>query len=346
MLPHSKRFQVNLSLLKPPVLRILQGVLWLGRWILLWALSLAETTVDGVDHFWHSFHFPTVQARSPSKSSDSSPTGSQLPLLFSLDPHEVQKWIRKVGMPMLGVAILLILWQIFCSLPGATLPTPLTVWQETWDPLIKDPFFDNGGTDKGLFWQLLASLERVAFGFTLSAVVGIALGIVVGSSVFLYEAVDPIFQVLRTVPPLAWLPISLAAFQQSDPSAIFVIFITAIWPIIINTIVGVQQIPQDYRNVARVIRLSGIRYFIKIVFPATVPYIFTGLRIGVGLSWLAIVAAEMLIGGVGIGFFIWDAWNSSRISEIILALVYVGIVGLCLDRLMAFIGRLVVAEDS
>jgi nitrate/nitrite transport system permease protein len=225
------------------------------------------------------------------------------------------------------------------------LPSPLTVLNDTWE-LIIDPFFDNGGTDKGLFWQILASLRRVAVGFTLAAVAGIALGILIGTSALLYDALDPIFQVLRTVPPLAWLPISLAAFRDSEPSAIFVIFITAIWPIILNTAVGVHQVPQDYKNVAKVLQLSKTEYLLSILLPATVPYVFTGLRIGVGLSWLAIIAAEMLIGGVGIGFFIWDAWNSSLISEIILALVYVGIVGLLLDRLVAFVSRLVVPGDS
>ena len=146
--------------------------------------------------------------------------------------------------------------------------------------------------------------------------------------------------------PLAWLPISLAAFQQANPSAIFVIFITAIWPIIINTTEGVRQIPQDYNNVARVLKLSRFKYFFKVLLPATAPYIFTGLRIGIGLSWLAIVAAEMLIGGVGIGFFIWDAWNSSRISDIIIAIVYVGLVGLLLDRLIVFVGTLVLPEEQ
>ena len=194
--------------------------------------------------------------------------------------------------------------------------------------------------------QIIASLGRVAVGFSLSAIVGITLGILIGANAFIYNAVDPIFQVLRTVPPLAWLPISLAAFQQSNPSAIFVIFITSIWPIIINTTVGVQQLPQDYRNVARVLRLSGAKYFFKILFPAAVPYIFTGLRIGIGLSWLAIVAAEMLVGGVGIGFFIWDAYNSSLLSQIILALIYVGVVGLLLDRIVGFIASKVVPEEQ
>lgn len=248
-----------------------------------------------------------------------------------------QRWLTS----LIAIVLFLAIWELLCLSPTATLPGPIQVLQETW-PLIIDPFFDNGGTDKGLFWQIFASLKRVAVGFTLAAIVGIATGMLIGGSRLIFDALDPIFQVLRTVPPLAWLPISLAAFRDSEPSAIFVIFITAIWPIIINTAVGVQQIPQDYKNVAQVLQLSRVKYLTDVVFPATVPYVFTGLRIGVGLSWLAIVAAEMLIGGVGIGFFIWDAWNSSLISEIILALIYVGIVGLLLDKLMAFIGDRVV----
>lgn len=253
---------------------------------------------------------------------------------------------KKVIPPLLALAAFVLIWQLLTMGENPNLPSPLTVIQETWDPYIINPFFDNGGTDKGLGLQIIASLGRVAIGFSLSAIVGITLGILIGANALVYNAVDPIFQVLRTVPPLAWLPISLAAFQQSNPSAIFVIFITSIWPIIINTTVGVQQLPQDYRNVARVLRLSGSKYFFKILFPAAVPYIFTGLRIGIGLSWLAIVAAEMLVGGVGIGFFIWDAYNSSLLSQIILALIYVGIIGLLLDRLVGFIASKVVPEEQ
>ena len=242
--------------------------------------------------------------------------------------------------PIIVLVALLAVWEIATQGVDSSLPPPSKVLKDTW-PLIIDPFFDNGGTDVGLFWQIAASLERVATGFSLSAIAGIALGVLIGQSTFAYRGLDPIFQILRTVPPLAWLPISLAAFKDSDPSAIFVIFITSIWPIILNTAVGVRQIPQDYRNVARVLRLNGFEYFTKIMLPASVPYMFTGLRIGVGLSWLAIVAAEMLVGGVGIGFFIWDGWNSSLISEIILALIYVGIVGFFLDRFIAIIGRMI-----
>ena len=238
------------------------------------------------------------------------------------------------------IGILVAIWQITCSRPDSNLPSATTVFEET-RYLIENPFYDNGGTDVGMGWQLLASLKRVAIGYTLAVIAGVALGILVGQSVWAMRGLDPLFQVLRTVPPLAWLPLSLAGFQDSQPSALFVIFITSIWPIIINTSVGVRNIPADYRNVARVVRLNGWQYFYKIMLPAAAPYIFSGLRIGIGLSWLAIIAAEMLVGGVGIGFFIWDAWNSSRISDIILALIYVGLVGYALDRLVSLAGYFV-----
>jgi len=242
--------------------------------------------------------------------------------------------------PIVVLAVLLTIWELLCRKQGASLPPPSQVLGETWE-LIVDPFFDRGGIDKGLFWHMSASLQRVALGYALAAIAGVALGTLVGQSTWAMRGLDPVFQVLRTVPPLAWLPLSLAAFRDGQPSAIFVIFITAIWPIIINTAVGIRNIPQDYRNVAQVLRLNQIEFFFKVMVPAAAPYIFTGLRIGIGLSWLAIVAAEMLIGGVGIGFFIWDAWNSSHISEIILALIYVGLVGFILDRIVAGVATIV-----
>ena len=247
--------------------------------------------------------------------------------------------------PVVVLAIGLLVWELLCRKAGATLPPPSKVLNDTWE-LIVDPFFDRGGLDKGLFWHMSASLQRVALGYALASIVGVMLGTLVGQSTWAMRGLDPIFQVLRTVPPLAWLPLSLAAFRNGQPSAIFVIFITAIWPIIINTAVGIRNIPQDYRNVAQVLRLNQLEFFYKIMVPAAAPYIFTGLRIGIGLSWLAIVAAEMLIGGVGIGFFIWDAWNSSHISEIILALFYVGIIGFVLDRVIAGLGKIVTRGTS
>ncbi|MFY8114042.1 MAG: nitrate ABC transporter permease [Rhabdaerophilum sp.] len=247
--------------------------------------------------------------------------------------------------PLLVLGVLLMVWQIGFARPGASLPAPSVIWAEAKD-LILDPFFVLGPQDIGLGLRVLTSLERVAIGFGLAAVVGVLLGALVGQSIWATRGLDPIFQVLRTVPPLAWLPISLAAFRDANPSAIFVIFITAIWPIIINTAVGIRNIPQDYRNVAQVLRLNTFEFFFKIMVPSAAPYIFTGLRIGIGLSWLAIVAAEMLTGGVGIGFFIWDAWNSSKLSDIIVALLYIGVVGFALDRLVAAIGNLVTRGTS
>jgi nitrate/nitrite transport system permease protein len=252
--------------------------------------------------------------------------------------------VTKIVAPFAAIGILLVIWQLLCSSPEAHFPGPIQVVTQSWN-LIIDPFFDKGVTNKGLFWQVLASLQRVAWGFSLAALVGISLGILVGTTPLLNDGLDPLFQLLRTIPPLAWLPISLAAFRQANTSAIFVIFITSIWPILLNTITGVQQIPQDYINVSKVLKLSRKEYFFNIVFPATVPYIFTGLRIAIGLSWLAIIAAEMIVGGVGIGFFMFDAWNSAKITDIIVALVYVGVVGLLLDRLMSAIADKVVPKN-
>ena len=269
-----------------------------------------------------------------------TPRSTAPPWLAARALPALKRLLGTVLPPLLILALVLTVWELACSRPGSALPPPSKVVADTWE-LIVNPFYDNGGNDQGLGWQLLASLQRVALGYALAASAGIALGVLVGQSTWAQRGLDPLFQVLRTVPPLAWLPISLAGFRDGQPSAIFVIFITAVWPIIINTSVGIRNIPEDYRYVARVIRLNGAEYFAKIMLPAAAPYIFSGLRIGIGLSWLAIVAAEMLTGGVGIGFFIWDAWNSSRISDIILALVYVGLVGFALDRLVAWVGRLV-----
>jgi nitrate/nitrite transport system permease protein len=261
------------------------------------------------------------------------------PMAERLRPY-VQSVLVTVIPPLVTLALILLVWQIAASGPQSALPSPTRIWAEAHD-LIVEPFFWNGSQDIGLGWRVLTSLQRVAIGFGLAAIVGVLVGTIIGQSVWATRGLDPIFQVLRTVPPLAWLPISLAAFRDSYPSAIFVIFITAIWPIIINTAVGIRNIPQDYRNVAQVLRLNQIEFFFKVMLPSAAPYIFTGLRIGVGLSWLAIVAAEMLTGGVGIGFFIWDAWNSSRLADIVVALLYIGVVGFVLDKIVAGIGQFI-----
>jgi len=246
--------------------------------------------------------------------------------------------LSTVFLPVLTIGTLLLIWQGVATIAPGGLPSPTQVWSEAHE-LITDPFFDHGGTDKGLFWHVLTSLSRVGIGFSLAAVAGVLIGTFIGTVPALRKGFDPIIQVLRTVPPLAWLPISLAMLREAQPSALFVIFITSIWPIIINTAVGVRNIPQDYVNVARVLNLHPVETFFKIMLPAATPHIFTGLRIGIGMSWLAIVASEMLLGGVGVGFFIWDAYNSSHMSDIIVALAWVGLVGFALDRCVAGLGN-------
>ena len=277
----------------------------------------------------------------PGKTPDvvALPAGRSQPFAAKLLPWGKSALVNLLP-PMITVALILLFWQLAAHGPQSSLPPPTKIWEEAKD-LITEPFYWAGSQDIGLGWRILVSLQRVAIGFSLAAVVGVLLGTLVGQSVWAMRGLDPVFQVLRTVPPLAWLPLSLAAFRDSQPSAIFVIFITAVWPIIINTAVGIRNIPQDYRNVAAVLRLNHLEFFYKIMIPSAAPYIFTGLRIGIGLSWLAIVAAEMLTGGVGIGFFIWDAWNSSRLSDIVVALVYIGLVGFVLDRIVAGVATVV-----
>jgi bicarbonate transport system permease protein len=259
----------------------------------------------------------------------------------------IKKQLPNILPPLIALVVLLTLWQLLSWTGVTKLPGPLSIWtdQRTRE-LLMYPFLDRGGLDKGLFWQTLASLQRVAIGYTAAAIVGISLGILVGTTPIMDKALDPIFQFLRMVAPLAWVPIALAALQQNEPAALFVIFVTAIWPILINTAVGVKQIPQDYNNVSKVLQLSKKEYFLNILIPSALPYIFTGLRIAIGLAWLAIIAAEIVMSGiVGIGFFIWDAYQNNYVSEILLAVLYIGAVGLLLDRGMAYLQTLIVPGD-
>jgi nitrate/nitrite transport system permease protein len=270
---------------------------------------------------------------------------------------EATKQLQKLIPPLVAIFLFLMVWQILCSSPTAEFPSPLKIISDVKvQKYFFNPFLDDDD-GKGLAFQLFASLQRVAYGYFFAATVGIALGVLTGTNKLMFEALDPIFQILRTVPPLAWLPIALSAVpsigsvSKSEVAAIFVIFITSVWPIVINTTVGVQQIPQDYRNVARVLKLKGRKYFFKILFPAAVPYIFSGLRIGIGLAWLAIVAAEMVNAGSsdgagGLGFFIWTAYNSGDLGQVVLALVYIGLVGLLLDRAIGLIASLVVPAEQ
>jgi bicarbonate transport system permease protein len=257
-----------------------------------------------------------------------------------------QKNASNIMPPILGIMGFLLVWQLFSSTGITKLPGPINIWMDDRArTLILYPFYDRGGLDKGLALQTFASLLRVAQGYGLAAIVGIGMGILVGLQPLLNKALDPLFQFLRMIAPLAWVPIALIALQKNQPAAIFVIFITSVWPILINTAEGVRQIPQDYINVKKVLRLSNKKFFTKILFPSALPYIFTGLRIAIGLAWLAIIAAEIVMSGiVGIGFFIWDAYQQNYVNEIIVAVFYIGAVGLTLDRLMSFLQKWIAPE--
>jgi len=246
--------------------------------------------------------------------------------------------------PVLGLGLLVLVWQLV-SASNSNFPSPLV----TWDAAVKlfaDPFYSNGPNDQGIGWNILASLKRVALGFGLAAAVGIPLGFLIGRSRFLAGMVNPIVSLLRPVSPLAWLPIGLLVFKAANPAAIWAIFICSIWPMIINTAVGVQRVPQDYMNVARVLNLSEWKIFTKILLPSVLPYMLTGVRLAIGTAWLVIVAAEMLTGGVGIGFWVWDEWNNLNVPHILIAIVVIGVVGLALEQALVALARAVTYEES
>ena len=232
--------------------------------------------------------------------------------------------------PVLGLALLVLIWEMVSLGTAGSIPTPRATLAQAVT-LFSDPFYSKGPNDQGVGWNVLSSLKRVAMGFGLAAVVGIPVGFMVGRFTFLSRMFNPLISLLRPVSPLAWLPIGLLVFKGANPAAIWTIFICSIWPMIINTAVGVQRVPQDYMNVARVLNLSEWKIVTKILFPAVLPYMLTGVRLAVGTAWLVIVAAEMLTGGVGIGFWVWDEWNNLNVANIIIAIFVIGIVGLVLE---------------
>jgi nitrate/nitrite transport system permease protein len=239
--------------------------------------------------------------------------------------------------PLGGLALLVGLWALLTQKGGA-FPTPLATGQAAV-ALFADPFYRNGPNDQGIGWNVLFSLERVGLGFGLAALVGIPLGFVIGRFAVLNRMVSPLISLLKPVSPLAWLPIGLLVFKSANPAAIWTIFICSIWPMVINTAVGVQRVPQDYLNVARVLDLSEWKIATRILLPAVMPYLLTGVRLSVGTAWLVIVAAEMLTGGVGIGFWVWDEWNNLNVAHILIAIFVIGLVGLLLEAALMALGR-------
>ncbi|CCH07374.1 nitrate ABC transporter permease [Achromobacter xylosoxidans] len=245
--------------------------------------------------------------------------------------------LRAVVGPVAGFALFVLVWQVV-AMRIPEIPTPGVTWQAAV-ALFSDPFYDNGPNDKGIGWNLLASLQRVGIGFGLAALVGIPVGFAIGRYAPVRAMFSPIVSLLRPVSPLAWLPLGLLLFKAANPAAIWAIFICSIWPMIINTAVGVSRVPQDYLNVARVLNLSEWKVTTKVLLPAVLPYMLTGVRLSIGTAWLVIVAAEMLTGGTGIGFWLWDEWNNLKVEHIVIAIFVIGIVGLILETLLVALAR-------
>ena len=251
-------------------------------------------------------------------------------------PNAVQSALAILIPPLLGGVLFLLLWAQVSVMSG--LPGPVKTWISAVE-IFSDPFYQKGPNDQGIGWNVLHSLARVGMGFGLAALLGIPLGFMIGRFAFLNKMTAPIISLLRPVSPLAWLPIGLYVFKEAQPAAIWVIFISSIWPMIINTSVGVTRVPTEYLNVARVLSLSEWKVFTKILFPAVLPYMITGIRLSIGIAWLVIVAAEMLTGGVGLGFWVWDEWNNLNVEHIIIAIFVVGIIGLLLEQALILLAK-------
>jgi len=289
---------------------------------------------------------PELQKESPSPDTISAATSipaqpasaaTATPSASGRSAERIRTALNVVIPPLLGLALFILAWAAVAQ-HGKTLPGPLKTWHEAVQ-LFSDPFYDHGPNDKGIGWNILRSLERVAMGFGMAALLGIPLGFMIGRFDFLNRMTAPVISILRPVSPLAWLPIGLLVLKEAQPAAIWVIFISSIWPMIINTAAGVSKVPQDYLNVARVLNLSEWKIFTKILFPAVLPYTLTGIRLSIGVAWLVIVAAEMLTGGVGLGFWVWDEWNNLNVEHIIIAIFVVGIIGLLLEQCLLLLAK-------
>jgi len=243
--------------------------------------------------------------------------------------------LARIALPIVGVLAVVALWA-FMSTTVPDLPSPLKTWQDS-KVYIMQPLVKRGEMDQGIGLLAYQSLIRVAKGFLLGALIATPLGFLLGLSKAFNRMFDPVIQVLRPISPLAWLPLGLIVFQKSEPAALFTIALCSMWPTVINTMAGVKAIPQEYWNVAKVLRLTGFQTFTKVLLPATLPHMFTGYRLSLGIAWLVIVASEMLTGTPGIGGFLWQEYNSLIYAHILLCILTIGIVGFLLDRMMGFV---------
>lgn len=279
----------------------------------------------------------TVAANAPAKPAAAQPPAERMPFDWRA------LWLRVLP-PIFGLCFLVGVWALVSMSSTSGFPTPTETFRQALE-VFGDPFYSKGPNDQGIGWNVLSSLKRVGMGFGMAAAVGIPLGFMIGRFTFLSRMFNPLISLLRPVSPLAWLPIGLMVFKGANPAAIWTIFICSIWPMIINTAVGVQRVPSDYMNVARVLNLSEWKIVTKILFPAVLPYMLTGVRLAVGTAWLVIVAAEMLTGGVGIGFWVWDEWNNLNVKNIVIAIFTIGIVGLILEAALVKLATAFTYDD-
>lgn len=279
---------------------------------------------------------PAATPAKPTRPNITEAVASKAPAPAKV-PYDWGGLAIKVFAPLAGIGFLVGIWALL-TMKGGAFPTPAATFAEALK-LFADPFYSNGPNDQGIGLNILSSLQRVAMGFGMAAAVGIPLGFMIGRFDVLNRMVSPLISLLRPVSPLAWLPIGLLVFKAANPAAIWTIFICSIWPMIINTAVGVQRVPSDYMNVAKVLNLSEWKIITRILFPAVLPYMLTGVRLSVGTAWLVIVAAEMLTGGVGIGFWVWDEWNNLNVTHILIAIFVIGTVGLLLEWMLIAIAK-------
>jgi len=297
--------------------------------------------------FHSSLDTRSAEARAPRVASSpaaNEPVAIVADVVPARPGYDWRALLLKVVPPLVGMALLIAIWGALTR-DSTTFPTPGATFTEAVK-VFSDPFYRNGPNDQGIGWNILFSLYRVAIGFGLAAAVGIPLGFLIGRFEVINNMTSPLISLLRPVSPLAWLPIGLLVFKAANPAAIWTIFICSIWPMIINTAVGVQRVPVDYLNVARVLNLSEWKVITRILFPAVLPYMLTGVRLSVGTAWLVIVAAEMLTGGVGIGFWVWDEWNNLNVKHILIAIGVIGIVGLVLEWTLIAIARRFSYDDA
>ncbi|MDZ4816651.1 MAG: nitrate ABC transporter permease [Verrucomicrobiota bacterium] len=243
--------------------------------------------------------------------------------------------LDEIFLPMLGFLLVLVFWYISSKTWAKFLPDPIKTWEVSKEYIIK-PFEKRGEMDQGILRFTWYSIVLVAKGYALALIFGTPLGFLLGMSKLFTKLFDPLIQVLKPISPLAWLPLGLVLFQKSEPSALFTIAICSMWPTVLNTAIGVRNVPQDYINVGRVLKLSKFKMLYRIYIPATLPYMFTGYRLSLGIAWLVIVAAEMLTGVPGVGGFLWQEYNALIYEHIILCIIAIGLVGFLLDRIMMF----------